>query len=148
VHPSHRHKVKPFPGDAVYEIRMGNGKGPVLERDSWGAAIVPELRVEPTDIHVAKHRYSGFWDNELDSVLRNLDITTLLVMGINLDRCVFTTVTDACNAGYDVVLLEDGTGTYSPDFCSEASLYLIERCFGFVSDTASLAAAFAAEAVG
>jgi hypothetical protein len=55
---------------------------------SWGAAIIPELDVAPEDVQVAKHRYSGFWDNELDSVLRNLDVTTLLVMGINLDRCV------------------------------------------------------------
>ena len=142
VHPSHRRLVKPSPDDPSYERRMANGKGPVLELGSWGAAVVPELDVAPEDIHVAKHRYTGFWDNELDSVLRNLDVTTLFVMGINIDRCVFATVTDACHAGYDVVLLEDGVGTYSPQSVADASLYLIERIFGFLSDSKSLAKAF------
>jgi nicotinamidase-related amidase len=142
VHPSHRRMVKPAPGDPSYEPRMNNGKGPVLELGSWGAAVIPELDVAAEDVHVAKHRYTGFWDNELDSVLRNLDVTTLLVMGINLDRCVFATVTDACHAGYDVVLLEDGVGTYSPQFCTDATLYLIDRVYGFISDSAALAKAF------
>jgi nicotinamidase-related amidase len=142
IHPSHRRMAKPQPDDPSYELRMNNGKGPVLESGSWGAAIVPELEVAPDDIHVAKHRYTGFWDNELDSILRNLDVTTLFVMGINLDRCVFATVTDACHAGYDVVLLEDAVGTYSPQFCIDASLYLIDRIYGFVSDSRALARAF------
>lgn len=143
VHPSHRRLVKPGPDDPSYAPRMATGNGPVLEVGSWGAAVVPELDVAPEDVHVAKHRYTGFWDNELDSVLRNLDVTTLFVMGINLDRCVFATVTDACHAGYDVVLLEDGVGTYSPQFCTDATLYLVERIFGFVSDSPSLTKAFA-----
>lgn len=142
VHPSHRRMVKPSPNDPSYETRMNNGKGPVLDLGSWGAAIIPELNVAPEDVHVAKHRYTGFWDNELDSVLRNLDVTTLLVMGINLDRCVFATVTDACHAGYDVVLLEDATGTYSPQFCTDATLFLVDRVYGFVSNTTAIAKAF------
>ena len=44
----------------------------VLERDSWAAAIVDGLTAAPNDIHVAKYRMSGFWDTELDSILRNL----------------------------------------------------------------------------
>ena len=44
----------------------------VLERDSWAAAIVDGLTPAPNDIHIAKYRMSGFWDTELDSILRNL----------------------------------------------------------------------------
>ncbi|HWK96388.1 MAG TPA: isochorismatase family cysteine hydrolase [Pseudolabrys sp.] len=141
VHPSHRRLVKPSPDDPSYAPRMATGNGPVLERGSWGAAVVPELTVSPEDIHVDKHRYTGFWDNELDSVLRNLDVTTLFVTGINVDRCVFATITDACHAGYDVVMLEDAVGTYSPQYVADATLYLVERIFGFLSDSASLAKA-------
>lgn len=144
IHPSHRRLARPNPGDPGYERRTNNGKGPVLERGSWGAAIIPELTVSPGDIHVDKHRFSGFWDNELDSILRNLDVTTLLVTGINLDRCVAATIQDACSAGYDPVLLEDATGTYSPQFCTDAALYLIERIYGFISSSKALAEAFAA----
>ncbi|MDC7786317.1 cysteine hydrolase [Rhodoplanes sp. TEM] len=144
IHPSHRRKARPSSGDPGYEQRVRNGRGPVLERGSWGAAIVPELTVADTDLQVEKHRYTGFFDNELDSVLRNLDVTTLLVAGINLDRCVLATVMDACHAGYDAVLLADATGTHAPAFCAEAALVLIEQVFGFVSSSAALAAAFAA----
>ena len=47
----------------------------------WSASIVEELTVESTDIHVAKYRMSGFQDTELDSILRNLNVTTLLFAG-------------------------------------------------------------------
>lgn len=144
IHPAHRRKVRPAPGDPSHAQRVRNGRGPVLERGSWGAAIVSELTVADTDIHVDKHRYTGFFDNELDSVLRNLDVTTLLVAGINLDRCVLATVMDACHAGYDAVVLADATGTHAPAYCADAALLLIEQVFGFVSTTDALAAAFAA----
>src|SRR6266851_2132073 len=45
VHPSHRRMVRPAPGDPSYEPRMNNGKDPVLELGSWGAAVIPELDV-------------------------------------------------------------------------------------------------------
>lgn len=143
VHPTHRSMVKPSPDDPSYGPRMATGNGPVLEVGSWGAANVPGLDVSSDDVHLAKHRYTGFWDNELDSLLRNLDVTTLVVVGINPDRCVFATVTDACHAAYDVVPLEDGVGTYSPQFCIDATLFLVERIYGFLSDSASLAKGFA-----
>jgi nicotinamidase-related amidase len=133
MHPASRKIARPFPGDASYASRLSNGKGPVLERDSWGAAICPELEVHSDDIVVFKHRLSGFWDNELDSILRNLDVTTLFVGGINLDRCVFATIQDANFSGYDPILVEDASSTYSPKFCVESTLFLIERMYGFIT---------------
>jgi nicotinamidase-related amidase len=59
----------------------------VLEFGSWAAAIVDELVVEPADIHVAKYRMSGFQDTMLDSILRNLNVTTLLFAGVCYARC-------------------------------------------------------------
>jgi nicotinamidase-related amidase len=60
----------------------------VLERGSWSAAIVDELTADPSDIHVVKYRVSGFQDTEFDSILRNLDVTTLMFAGVNADQCV------------------------------------------------------------
>ena len=54
---------------------------------------------------------SGFFDTELDAVLRNLDVTTLLFAGPNLDRCVLATLADAACLGYDFVLIEGCSGT-------------------------------------
>ena len=107
----------------------------VLEQGSWSAAIVEELACHPADIHVAKYRMSGFWDTPLDSILRNLGVTTLLFAGVNLDQCVLCTLQDANFLGYDCILLEDCCATTSPDYCVAATLYNVRQCFGFVTTT-------------
>lgn len=114
---------------------------PVLQRDSWGAAIVAELRPAAADVMVHKHRMSGFWDSELDSVLRNLGVTTLLLGGVNADQCVLATLIDGACIGYDVVLLEDASATTSPAYCWDATLYNVRQCFGFTAALADIAAA-------
>jgi nicotinamidase-related amidase len=111
----------------------------VLERGSWSAAIVDELSVEPADIHVAKYRMSGFQDTELDSILRNLGVTTLMFAGVNADQCVLCTLQDANFRGYDCILLEDCAATTSPDFCMAATIYNVNQCFGFVVRSEAIA---------
>ena len=112
----------------------------VLERGSWSAAIVDELKAEPSDIHVAKYRMSGFQDTELDSILRNLGLTTLLFAGVNADQCVLCTLQDANFRGYDCLLLEDCTATTSPYYCMQATVYNTRQCFGFVVSSTAIAA--------
>ena len=114
-----------------YGDRAPSGRGDILCRDSWGAAITPALPVEPTDIQVHKYLLSGFCDNELDSILRNLGVTTLLYGGINLDRCLFATLQDGSFLGYDSILIEDATATVSPQYVSDAILFLIRQMYGF-----------------
>ena len=113
----------------------------VLEQDSWAAAVVDELSVEPGDIAVSKYRMSGFWDTALDSILRNLGISTLLFAGVNADQCVLCTLQDANFLGYDCLLLEDCAATTSPAFCMEATLYNVRQCFGFVTRSDAVLAA-------
>lgn len=114
---------------------------PVLQRGSWGAALVDELQPAAEDVLVSKHRMSGFWDTELDSVLRNFGVSTLLFAGVNADQCVLATLVDAACAGYDVVLLEDAAATTSPPFCWDATVYNVRQCFGFTATLADVAAA-------
>lgn len=126
----------------------GNGVGlgdplpvsgaPVLQVGSWAADVVEELTPAASDIRVNKYRMSGFHDSELDSILRNLGITTLLFAGVNLDQCVLCTLQDANFRGYDCLLLEDCSATTSPDYCRDATLYNVQQCFGFVVNAAQL----------
>lgn len=104
----------------------------VLEKDSWAAAVVDELEPLPGDIKVDKHRISGFWDTPLDSILRNLGIRTILFAGCNTDQCVLHSLTDANFLGYGCIMLEDCCATSSPAFCTEATIWNIKKCFGFV----------------
>jgi nicotinamidase-related amidase len=125
---------------------MGTGLGdrlkprgePVLTEGSWSAAIVEELRSDPRDILVSKHRMSGFWDTPLNSILRNLDVTTLLFGGVNADQCVLHTLADANFLGYDTVMLSDCCATTSPQFCWDATIYNVKQIFGFVAQSRSI----------
>ena len=112
----------------------------VLEAGSWSADIVDGLQPEISDIRVDKFRMSGFFDTALDSILRNLNIDTILFAGVNVDQCVFATLIDASCLGYDVILLDDCCATTSPQFCADATRYNVAQCFGFVANSDDLLA--------
>jgi ureidoacrylate peracid hydrolase len=134
-------------GDLVHA--PGNAKtggSRLLQKDSWGSAIVDELSPPATDIFVDKHRISGFWDTPLDSILRNLAVRTLLFTGVNADECVLGTLMDANFHGYDTLLLEDCVGTTSPSYCMDATLYNVRFCFGFSLTSEALISALNHEA--
>ncbi len=114
------------------------GGAEILRKGSWGAQIVDELDPGEQDIHVTKHRFSGFWDTELDSILRNMGVRTLFFAGVNADQCVMTTLEDASFLGYDVVMLRDCVATTSPEYCMQATEYNVKLLFGFMSSSGAL----------
>ncbi len=136
--PALRHVYDPKGvGQGLGDKLRGSGAA-VLQAGSWSAQIVDELAPPETDIQVAKHRMSGFWDTPLDSILRNLRLDTLLFAGVNLDQCVLHTLADANFLGYDTILLEDCAATTNPDFCREATLLNIRQIFGFTVTSAAM----------
>ncbi len=120
-------------GDALPSGPCAAAENHVLQAGSWNAAVVDDLVKVPSDISIDKYRMSGFQDTCLDSVLRNLDIKTILFAGVNADQCVLATLMDANFLGYDCILLEDCTSTTSPSFCWDATLYNVRQCFGFTA---------------
>ena len=124
----------PLPGSGAH----------VLEKDSWAAAVVDELKQEPGDIKVDKYRISGFWDTPLDSILRNLGTKSILFAGVNTDQCVLHSLTDANFLGYGCIMLEDCCATTSPAFCTEATIWNVKKCFGFVTASETVIAALTA----
>jgi ureidoacrylate peracid hydrolase len=120
----------------------------VLERGSWSTELVEGLEAEAGDIFVDKYRMTGFVDTELDSVLRNLDVSTLLFAGVNLDQCVYATLMDAAALGYDCILLEDCCATTSPPESAMGTLYNVAQCFGFVSSAGAVLDGLAGGPVG
>lgn len=121
----------------------------ILARGTWGAAIIDELDVRAEDVRVDKVRLSGFYDTELDGVLRHMGITTLLFTGVNLDRCVMTTLESAAFLGYDCLVVEDCTSTVHPEYATTHCLTMIKQLLGFVTTSDELIAKLAAaEKVG
>ena len=138
--PSLLHVYKPTGEGVGLGDPLPKSGAPVLEKDSWAAAVVDELEIADDDVRVDKFRMSGFWDTPLDSILRNLGVQTLLFGGVNADQCVLCTLQDANFLGYDCVLVEDCAATTSPDFCMDATLYNVKQCFGFVARSTALLA--------
>ncbi|TAL20783.1 MAG: isochorismatase family protein [Aquabacterium sp.] len=134
--PNQLHLYKPKGSGTGLGEPLPDGRGNVLEKDSWAAAVVDELAPLEGDIKVDKYRISGFWDTPLDSILRNLGTRSILFAGVNTDQCVLHSLTDANFLGYGCVLLEDCCATSSPAFCTEATIWNVKKCFGFVSDSA------------
>ncbi|MEO8922061.1 MAG: cysteine hydrolase family protein [Caldimonas sp.] len=142
--PNQLHLYKPSGvGIGLGEALPGSGAH-VLEKDSWAAAVVDELEKQPTDINVDKYRISGFWDTPLDSILRNLGTKTLLFAGVNVDQCVMCSLQDANFLGYGCILLEDCCATTSPACCTEATIFNVKKCFGFVTRSNDILDALAA----
>lgn len=88
----------------------GGPESPVPEHcveGTRGIEIVSDLRPEATDLHVRKPRYSSFLGTDLDLLLRNLGVQTLLVTGVLSNVCVLYTVGDAFQRDYHVRVIED-----------------------------------------
>jgi len=116
-------------------------QGTLLARGGWDYALVDELKPRPEDIVLAKPRYSAFFNTALDSMLRARDIRTLVFTGIATNVCVESTLRDGFFLEYFGVVLHDATHQAGPDFVQQASLYNIEKFFGWVSSTADFCGA-------
>ena len=66
----------------------------ILIRDTWNTEIIDELAPEPGDLAMYKHRFSGFYETDLDQTLRALGVRTLIFTGCTTSVCVESTVRD------------------------------------------------------
>lgn len=111
-------------------------QGQFLARGGWDYELVDALTPQPGDIRVHKTRYSAFFNSQLDSVLRARGVRTLIFVGIASNVCVESTLRDAFHLEYFSVMLDDATHHLGPDFVHQATLYNVEKFFGWVSNVA------------
>ncbi|AIF82920.1 nicotinamidase-like amidase [Candidatus Nitrososphaera evergladensis SR1] len=106
---------------------------PICVRDTWDAGIVDAIKPAPEDHIVIKRRDSAFHDTEIGVWLKSLDVDTLLFCGIDTSICVETSLRDAFNNGYDVVLVSDATASGNRKHF-ESTLEIVKDYYGFVMD--------------
>jgi nicotinamidase-related amidase len=85
----------------------GQAMGSASIRDTWGTAIVDDLKPEAADVVIYKNRFSGFYQTELDAVLKRAGIKHIIVTGCTTSVCVESTIRDAYFRDYHCVLLTD-----------------------------------------
>ncbi len=90
---------------------------PKLLPGSPAAEIVPEIRVAESDLVLPRlHGLSPFQGTELDFLLRNLGVTTLVGVGVSVNVAIQNLAFDAVNAGYQVVIPRDAVAGFPEDY--------------------------------
>jgi ureidoacrylate peracid hydrolase len=107
---------------------------PVCEAGSWGGDFYGDVRPAPHDPIVTKHRYSAFYNTDLDTILRANGIRTVVLTGVVTNVCVETSAREAFVRDYYVVAVSDGTAAYD-QADHDMTLKNIDRFFG---ETASI----------
>jgi len=97
---------------------MGVRKAPVaLLPGSAEVEVVPALGPEPEDLVLTRtHGLDPMTGTDLDPVLRNLGVSTVVVTGVSVNVAVTNLVMDAVNRGYDVVLPRDAVCGLPQDY--------------------------------
>lgn len=86
-------------------------KAPICVRGTWDARTINEIKPADSDHVVIKRRDSAFQDTELRVWLQSEGINTLIICGVDTSICVETSLRDAFNIGYDVILISDATAS-------------------------------------
>lgn len=104
--------------NANCRLFLGVRRSPVaLEPGSLEVAVVPELGPEPEDLVLTRlHGLSPMAGTDLDPVLRNLGVSTLVVTGVSVNVAITNLVMDAVNLGYQVVLPRDAVVGIPADY--------------------------------
>jgi len=133
-------------GKPARKIGDDGSMGRLLVRGEKGHDIVPELYPKPGEAVIDKPGKGAFYATDLELILRNAGIKTLIVCGVTTEVCVNTSVREANDRGFNCVVLEDCVGSYFPEF-QRAGLAMIKAqggIFGWVSDSAKALKALAA----
>jgi len=109
--------------------------------DAW-ARIVEALEPTADEVVINKTTYGAFASTGLDATLRNLGIETLVLGGVVTNRCVETTMRDATDRGYRVILVDDGSATFSQEM-QDATTLSLQGAYGFVRQTDDILALLA-----
>ncbi len=122
-------------------LRIGDPgpMGRILIDGEPGADFLPELAPQPGDVVIAKPGKGAFYATPLAEVLSARDITHLIFGGVTTEVCVQTTIREANDRGYECVIVEEATGSYFPEFKTQA-LAMIRAQGGIIGWTTTLAA--------
>lgn len=107
-----------------------------------GAEVIPELELCDKDYVVPKRRYSGFFHTDLDLLLKELGVDTVILTGLHAHMCVRHTAADAYQLSYGIVVAKDATDSFTEEDYLYGIKYLKEVYGAEITDVDSLVKTF------
>ncbi|MEI8658110.1 pyrimidine utilization protein B [Vibrio sp. Hal054] len=107
--------------------------GRFLSKGGWDYELVDDIKPQQQDWIIPKTRYSGFFNTNLDTMLRSRGIRNLVFTGIATNVCVESTLRDGFHLEYFGVVLSDATHQAGPRSAHDAALLNIRTFFGWVT---------------
>jgi nicotinamidase-related amidase len=95
----------------VIFIQQNGPEGDIFEPNTEGWEIHPALVRRKSDIVVHKTVCDSFYQTELENILKENNITEIIITGCATDFCVDTTVRSAVSKNYDVTVVSDAHTT-------------------------------------
>jgi ureidoacrylate peracid hydrolase len=92
-----------------HDPRIGSGEA--LVDETPGIDIYPDIAPRLGELVIKKHRFSAFYNTDLEIILRGLGVDTVVITGVTTENCCHATARDAFFRDYQVVFLADATGT-------------------------------------
>ena len=99
-----------------------------VPRGSWEAQVLDEIAPAEDEMIFRKTSSGVFISTNIDYVLRNLGVRSLIVAGMMTDQCVESAVRDACDLGYLVTLVSDACTTESAERHEQSLLGIRGYC--------------------
>jgi len=92
----------------IIHIQHNNGPGVgFMEVGTWGALIHERLTPLQNEVVITKREISSFAGTNLEGILREANIATVVITGMQTNVCVEATARDALALGFNVIILED-----------------------------------------
>lgn len=107
-----------------------------------GAEVIPELHLSDIDYVVPKRRYSGFFHTDLDLLLRELGVDTVIMTGLHAHMCVRHTSADAYQLGYEIIVAKDATDSFTKEDYEIGIKYLHDVYGAEITDVDTLLASW------
>lgn len=120
--------------------------GKLIVEGTWDFALVDELKPAAGEAVMVKQRYSCFAGTAFDQHLQARDIRHLIVVGVNTNVCVESTIRDAFHREYFALMVPAATMPSGGKAIFDASVFNIETFFGWTASTEAVCAALGARA--
>ncbi len=118
--------------------------GTGLTKGSWNSAVIDELAPHAGDIVIdTKHNFDSFYQTDLEVVLRNLSVETLIFTAVTCSICVETAIRSAYMRDFRCLLVEDCTWEKLPDL-EAATKKVVSMNFGYLVSSDDLLSSLSA----